>query len=85
MPTYDYRCKFCGHKFEYFQSIVSQPLKTCPKCQRNSLERLISGGAGLIFKGSGFYETDYKRNSNYIGKEKLKGEKSSEPAEIHKE
>ena len=63
MPTYDYKCKFCGYKFEAFQSIVSEPLKTCPKC-RGPVERLISPGAGLIFKGSGFYITDYKHKSN---------------------
>jgi putative FmdB family regulatory protein len=60
MPTYDYRCKDCDFEFEEFQSIVSEPLTICPQCGGRIL-RLISGGAGLIFKGSGFYETDYKR------------------------
>src|SRR5262249_34378917 len=60
MPTYDYRCKECGHEFEEFQSIKADPLKTCPKCQKEALERLIGPGAALIFKGSGFYLTDYR-------------------------
>jgi putative FmdB family regulatory protein len=63
MPTYEYVCTKCHHHFEAFQSIVSQPLTVCPVC-KGHLERLISGGAGLIFKGSGFYETDYKKKSN---------------------
>jgi putative FmdB family regulatory protein len=63
MPTYEYVCSKCHHHFEAFQSIASEPLKVCPVCQ-GELERLISGGTGLIFKGSGFYETDYKRKDN---------------------
>jgi putative FmdB family regulatory protein len=63
MPTYEYVCTKCHHHFEAFQSIASEPLKVCPVC-RGELERLISGGTGLIFKGSGFYETDYKRKTN---------------------
>ncbi len=64
MPTYDYKCKRCSYQFEAFQSILSEPIKTCPRCMDGKVERLISAGAGLIFKGSGFYETDYKRKSN---------------------
>ena len=64
MPTYDYRCKKCHHKFEAFQSMTSDLLTTCPKCGKKSLERLIGAGAGIIFKGSGFYSTDYKRGSS---------------------
>lgn len=60
MPTYDYKCENCGHEFEAFQSMKDEPLKKCPKCGKNKLKKLISGGAGLIFKGSGFYLTDYK-------------------------
>lgn len=60
MPTYDYACKPCGHKFEQFQSITAAPLKKCPKCGKNGVQRLIGTGAGLIFKGSGFYITDYR-------------------------
>lgn len=59
MPTYEYRCKKCGYQFEKFQQITAEPLKKCPECG-GAVERLISGGAGIIFKGSGFYETDYK-------------------------
>ncbi|TKJ41715.1 FmdB family transcriptional regulator [candidate division LCP-89 bacterium B3_LCP] len=60
MPTYEYRCNDCGFEFEEFQSMVAEPLHVCPRC-RGDVRRLISGGGGLIFKGSGFYETDYKR------------------------
>ena len=63
MPTYQYLCKDCGHEFEEFQSIVDDPLTVCPKCG-GEVHRVISGGAGLIFKGSGFYITDY-RNKKY--------------------
>ena len=63
MPTYDYACKACGHRFEEFQSISSDPLKKCPECRKNKPERLIGTGAGVIFKGSGFYETDYRSDS----------------------
>ena len=57
MPTYEYECQECGHRFEVFQSITEDSYKTCPAC-RGKVKRLISGGAGLIFKGSGFYITD---------------------------
>jgi putative FmdB family regulatory protein len=60
MPTYEYACSKCGHHFEQFQSMRDEPLKKCPKCHKSALKRLIGGGAGLIFKGSGFYITDYK-------------------------
>ncbi len=60
MPTYDYRCSGCGHEFEEFQSITAAPLKKCPRCGKAKLVRLIGTGAGVIFKGSGFYETDYR-------------------------
>ncbi len=61
MPTYEYHCKACDQDFEAFQSITAEPLKECPSCHRKGkVERMISGGAGIIFKGSGFYETDYK-------------------------
>ena len=63
MPTYDYVCKACGHRFEEFQSMSADPLKKCPQCNKNQLERLIGTGAGVIFKGSGFYETDYRGDS----------------------
>jgi len=60
MPTYEYACPKCGHTFERFQSMSDAPLKKCPKCKKTGVKRLIGGGAGLIFKGSGFYITDYK-------------------------
>jgi len=69
MPTYEYRCDACRHEFEKFQSITSAPIKKCPKCGKNKVKRLISSGAGLIFKGSGFYITDY-RDAGYKDKAK---------------
>jgi putative FmdB family regulatory protein len=67
MPTYEYQCQKCGHRFSEFQRIVDPPIKDCPKCKRKScVEQIISGGSGLIFKGSGFYITDYK-NKNRSG------------------
>jgi len=60
MPTYEYACPKCGHEFEQFQSMKDEPLKKCPKCKKTGVKRLVGGGAGLIFKGSGFYITDYK-------------------------
>lgn len=63
MPTYDYRCNACEHQFEEFQSMSAKPLKKCPECGKAQLERLIGTGAGVIFKGSGFYETDYRSDS----------------------
>ncbi len=71
MPTYEYQCNACGNKFEKFQSIKAGPIRKCPKCGKNKVRRLISSGAGLIFKGSGFYITDY-RSESY--KEKAKSE-----------
>ena len=59
MPTYDYECTKCSNKFEFFQSMKDKPLSKCPKC-KSPVKRLISNGAGIIFKGSGFYATDYK-------------------------
>lgn len=63
MPTYEYVCPKCGHEFELFQSMRDEPLKKCPKCKKTGVKRLVGGGAGLIFKGSGFYITDYKKKS----------------------
>ena len=61
MPTYDYECQACGHEWELFQSMKDSPVKSCPKCKKRKAKRLMGLGAGLIFKGTGFYETDYKR------------------------
>ena len=63
MPTYEYECRQCGHHFEQFQSITAPVLKKCPVCAKNRLKRLIGTGAALLFKGSGFYQTDYRSNS----------------------
>ena len=60
MPTYEYICDKCKHEFERFQSIKSRPVRKCPKCGKLSVQRLIGAGAGIIFKGSGFYQTDYR-------------------------
>ena len=76
MPTYEYKCTGCDVVFDEFQSITAKPLTDCPKCKKkNTLKRLIGGGAGIIFKGSGFYQTDY-RSSNY----KKGAEKEKKPA-----
>ncbi len=69
MPTYEYVCDACEHELEEFQSITAKPLKKCPECGKPKLRRLIGTGAGVIFKGSGFYETDY-RSDGYKKAEK---------------
>ncbi len=74
MPTYSYMCPGCGNEFEQFQTITAKPLRTCPKCGKRRLKRLIGTGAGIIFKGSGFYQTDY-RSESY--KKAERSEKSS--------
>ncbi len=63
MPTYDYECDACGHRFELFQSISADPEKKCPQCKKLKLRRLIGTGAAVVFKGSGFYQTDYRSDS----------------------
>ncbi|MBM3977261.1 MAG: zinc ribbon domain-containing protein [Planctomycetes bacterium] len=67
MPTYDYACQACGHALEIFHSMKEAPKRKCPKCGKNKLERRIGGGAGVIFKGSGFYTTDYRSDSYKAG------------------
>ena len=74
MPTYDYECNKCEHRFEAFQSIMDKPLSKCPKCG-GKVRRLIGTGAGILFKGSGFYQTDYRSNSY---KQKAESEKKSD-------
>ena len=80
MPTYEYECEKCGHHFEVFQSMKEAPKKACPQC-KGRVRRLISGGAGLIFKGSGFYITDY-RSEGYksAAKKETSSSTSSAPA-----
>ena len=80
MPTYSYECKDCGHKFDLFQNITAEPAKTCPKCHNDTLRRLIGAGAGIIFKGSGFYITDY-RSKEYKEKSKKEHESTSTSSE----
>ena len=63
MPTYDYVCDGCGHAFELFQSMTENAKKTCPKCKKKKLRRLIGTGGAIVFKGSGFYKTDYRSES----------------------
>src|SRR5712675_3508074 len=63
MPTYEYVCEACGHKFDEFQSMKDEALKTCPQCHKDELRRLFGTGAAILFKGSGFYETDYRSES----------------------
>jgi len=76
MPTYEYYCISCGFEFEEFQSIASEPISVCPKCNEQ-VKRKITGGTGLIFKGSGFYITDYK-NKKPSKSEESKPSKSKE-------
>ncbi len=63
MPTYEYECKNCGYKFEEFQKMSDEAIDKCPKC-KGEVKRLFGAGAGIIFKGSGFYATDYKNNNS---------------------
>jgi putative FmdB family regulatory protein len=74
MPTYEYQCDACNHNFDEFQSITESPLKKCPKCGKLKLRRLFGTGAGILFKGSGFYQTDYRSESYKAGA------KADEPA-----
>lgn len=84
MPTYEYECNKCGHVFDVFHSMTAKPRVKCPEC-KGSTKKRIGAGAGIIFKGSGFYETDYKRKSN-SGKAAPKGETSADkPSEPKKE
>ncbi|MFG0245229.1 MAG: FmdB family zinc ribbon protein [Phycisphaerales bacterium JB052] len=77
MPTYDYQCNACGHEFELFQSMSEGVKKKCPECGKLKLERLIGTGAALIFKGSGFYETDY-RSKDYSKAKEAESKAASE-------
>jgi putative FmdB family regulatory protein len=77
MPTYEYECKKCGYQFDRFQSITAAPLKTCPKC-KGRVHRMLTTGSGIIFKGSGFYETDYKHQHASVETPPAEG-KAEEP------
>ncbi len=97
MPTYAYECQACGHQFEKFQSMTASALRKCPDCSKLKLQRLIGPGAGFIFKGKGFYTTDYRSESYKAGesadkasssaddKPKSKPEKKPKPAKKSKE
>jgi putative FmdB family regulatory protein len=89
MPTYEYECQKCGHRFELFQSMKDEPKKRCPKC-KGKLRRLLGTGAGMIFKGSGFYITDYRSESYKSDKSKesggdVKGKPEPKPVQPKKE
>ena len=84
MPTYDYRCNACGHEFELFQSMSAGVKKKCPECGKLKLQRLIGAGAGVIFKGGGFYETDYRSESYKKGAEAEKKAKEGGSSENKK-
>ena len=77
MPTYDYKCDKCDHTWELFQSITADPVKTCPECKSRKARRVIGPGAGILFKGSGFYQTDYRSDSYKQGAEADKKAQSS--------
>ena len=77
MPTYEYECGACGHRFEKYQSMTEKAIKKCPACGKAKAQRMISGGAGVLFKGSGFYQTDY-RSKGY--KESAKNDKPAAPS-----
>lgn len=76
MPTYDYQCDACGHEFELFQRIIEDPVVTCPVCKKKKLRRLFGTGAAVVFKGSGFYQTDYRSESYKKGLDSAKSESS---------
>jgi len=80
MPTYEYICRACGHEFEEFQSIKADPIAVCPKCRKKKVERKIGIGGAVIFKGGGFYETDYRSESYRSGEEaeRKSGEEKAE-------
>jgi len=83
MPTYQYQCSACEHAFEKYQSFSEDPIRVCPDCHEEKVSKIISGGAGLVFKGGGFYETDYNRGkgSDYKKKAEAESGKSSSSKE----
>jgi putative FmdB family regulatory protein len=80
MPTYEYECKSCGHTFDVFQNMSDEPVKVCPECGKE-VRRLINGGTGIIFKGSGFYVTDKNKSSGGASSKAKKGDKAP-PADV---
>ena len=90
MPTYDYICSKCNKMYEYFQSMSEDALTKCPECKKDNLRRIISGGTGLIFKGSGYYLTDYKnkkdkKNTSKDNSKSKKNKKIKNKKEVGKE
>ena len=77
MPTYDYKCRGCDHRWEEFQRITAEPTRQCPECGKQRAERVIGAGAGILFKGTGFYQTDYRSENYKKGADAEK--KASEP------
>jgi putative FmdB family regulatory protein len=84
MPTYEYKCDACSHGFDEYQSFSDKPLKKCPKCKKSKLRRLFGTGAAVLFKGSGFYQTDY-RSESYKSAAKADAPSSSTPATTGKD
>jgi len=85
MPTYDYKCSNCGEIYELFQSMNDKPIKKCRNCGKNTAVRLIGGGSGLIFKGTGFYITDYKNKKTSEPKSDMKDTKKEKKDSTAKE
>ena len=85
MPTYDYECDACGHAFELFQGINDPVKKKCPECSKLKLRRLFGTGAAVVFKGSGFYETDYRSDSYKKGAEADRKAKESSSSDAKSE
>lgn len=83
MPTYDYQCDACNHKWELFQSITARPIRKCPECGRPKAKRLLGTGGGIIFRGSGFYQTDY-RSESYKTAKKAETDTATSPAKTGK-
>ena len=81
MPTYEYICDKCGYEFERFQSITARPIRKCPKCGKAGAKRLIGTGSGIIFKGNGFYQTDYRSENYKKAEKKEKPETKTQSAE----
>lgn len=79
MPTYEYSCEACGYSFEKYEPMTAEPTKECPKCGKARAKRAISGGAGIIFKGPGFYSTDYRSTSYRDGAKKDEPKKEPGP------
>jgi len=84
MPTYEYECRECGHFFEKFQSMTEERIKTCPEC-KGRVDRLFGTGAGIIFKGGGFYETDYRSDSYQKGAQKASSSSAAAKASAKQE